>query len=294
MTKTLVAVFGIIGLFATQDYAFAQAPAPGVGAPGAKRPAVRRKVIRKPAAGSTMPAGATDPMAAPGGDFGAAGSLPPPADATATAGAAAASVVGSDSSSGAPYKMRVSLGLDLSGGSTSSTTKTGSTSVKGTGNLPTFFSVAGTVGYLITPKIEIGGTLGVAYNSLKSKGADDKEVTNTQTRFKIGLEPRYNIFDINTNKVVPYVGAVVGYTMESSSTSPAPDPDPKQTGPSGLYFGGSLGCHYFMTRHVALTGAFELNIAMTTESEGEGDTKRELSTTSTEFNYLKVGLSVYL
>lgn len=298
MTKSLVAVLGFVGFFTIQDYAFAQVPAPAAGTmgvpnapsvPGVKRQPGRRKVIRK-LPGKTMPMPAADSMPVPGGDMGAL----PAVDATAAAGASVAPVVGSGGLSGAPYKMRVSFDLNLSGGSTTSTTKVGGEDQKGSGNLPTEISVNLGVGYLITPKIEIGGKLGLGYGSLKEKGADDKETTTSTTEFTIGLEPRYNFFDINTNKFVPYIAAGLGYYMSSTSVSPAPDPDPKNTGPSGLYFGGALGCHYFLARHVALTGAFAVSVAMTTTSSGEGDAKTETSTTSTRFNYLKAGLAIYL
>ena len=120
--------------------------------------------------------------------------------------------------------------------------------------------------------IGVGPMLQYSSTAVKgTTGTDSSTTTSTSTG--LGLAAEYFIFDVQTEKMVPFVGFNYLITSGSDSTKPATGDEQKTTN-SGNQMGLGGGIKYFLARHVSLDPALWYVMTASTTKYSDSSIKK--------------------
>ena len=107
---------------------------------------------------------------------------------------------------------------------------------KGNKTTESTFKITPNVNYFVIDNLAVG--LGLEYSTTKKESSDEN---------KFAIAPNATYFFPLSANLAPFVGAKVGYAMESAGSSDA-------SKYNGLVFGGKAGIAYFVNQGAAITG----------------------------------------
>lgn len=107
---------------------------------------------------------------------------------------------------------------------------------KGNKTTQSTFKITPNVNYFVIDNLAVG--LGLEYSTTKKESSDEN---------KFAIAPNATYFFPLSANLAPFVGAKVGYAMESAGSSDA-------SKYNGLVFGGKAGIAYFVNQGAAITG----------------------------------------
>jgi hypothetical protein len=123
------------------------------------------------------------------------------------------------------------------------------------------FKITPNLNYFVIDNLAVG--LGLEYTNIKTKGASDSEST-------LAIVPNATYFFPLSANLAPFIGAKVGYAMESDGSA-----DDKKN--NGLVFGGKAGIAYFVNQGAAITGYVGYdNYSLKNKADSKIETQRGL------------------
>ncbi|WP_315162937.1 outer membrane beta-barrel protein [Capnocytophaga leadbetteri] len=152
-------------------------------------------------------------------------------------------------------------GSDLGLSYTSETTTPKYDGTKGSETTVSTLKFTPNVNYFVIDNLAVG--LGLEYTNSKVKGASDSEST-------LAIVPNATYFFPLSANLAPFIGAKVGYAMESDGSA-----DNKKN--NGLVFGGKAGIAYFVNQGAAITGYVGYdNYSLKNKADSKIETQRGL------------------